>query len=308
MSIWKKSYYKNIPDSNGWTITERIQRYFRRLTMPVKPFLVVIDTTDARVPQSGIAVGILNVHVVSATDAFEAKQTLLKVFNQRVQNVIKDYLYAYDLEEMGTNLNKLHDNKLLPVFSFVPLQGGRPPRQLYSPAVTVKLDSQTLPSNQPQPAQMVQQQVPQPRPVAQSRPQGLAPTDIRGRGFQNIDASPPEVKNTVTADQAQILSALGVTPQRFGGDEGSQPRINASVGGNNNLRNTIAPSRASESLSADQVGLLRGIVQTDNKESIIQEAVDESASTAMIDPSLTQVDGGVLSEAEIAQLKSEIKE
>lgn len=280
--------------------------------MPVKPFLVVIDTTDARVPQSGIGVGILNVHVVSATDAFEAKQTLLKVFNQRVQNVIRDYLYAYDLEEMGSNLSKLHENKLAPVFSFLPLQGGRPPRQPFAPQVTVKLEATTLPSNQPQPQQQVPVQRPQQvvqQPVAQQpRANPLHPTDIRGRGFQRIDPQQPEVSNSMTVDQAQLLSALGVTPQRFGGDEGSQPRINASVGGNNNLRNTIAPTRASENLSAEQMSLLSGIVQADNKDSIIQETVTDDAASAIIDPSLAQVDGGVLSEAEIAQLKSEIKE
>ena len=151
-------------------------------------------------------------------------------------------------------------------------------------------------------------QRPQQQPVAQQpRTNPLHPTDIRGRGLQRIDPQQPEVSNSMTVDQAQLLSALGVTPQRFGGDEGSLPRINASVGGNNNLRNTIAPSRAPEGLSADQMNLLSGIVQADNKESIIQEDVHEG-SAALIDPSLTQVDGGVLSEEEIAQLKSEIKE
>jgi hypothetical protein len=274
--------------------------------MSKKPFLVIIDTTEARMSQSGVGVGILNAHIILAETADQAKLTLLEMFRPNVKNAVRDYLYAYEVSDVEQNLIKYNQN----IFSFIPLQGGRPPRQAFNAETFSKASNNvTLQPNQ----QQVQQQAPKPQQTQQRVVANTnVPNDIRGRGFNNIEQSPPEVKETVSAEQAQILTSLGVTPQRFGGDEGSLPRVNSSIGGNANLRNTIAPTRTSDVLTEDKASILRsvgvslaGIADGNGGTSVINE---EQTEVPQVDKSLTEVDSNILSDEEIARLKNEIKE
>lgn len=263
--------------------------------MSEKTFLVIIDTTEARFRQT-VGRGILNVHVVTATDAFEAKRTLLKNFNNLVQEQIKEYLYAYELETMSSDLKKLEANQLMPLFSFLPLAGGRPERQPYAPVPVSGLGNTTLESNQPH-QQQAEPQPPQPQRVVNTTP---VPNDVRGRGFQNNDNVQRTTPNPNREQQA-ILNALGVTPQTFGGNEGNVPRVNAAIGGNVNLQSNKAPQVAPSSITEEQAMLLAGI-------GIPSDMTVSTPEASLVDESLTKVDDGVLSEEAIQKLRQEVGE
>lgn len=261
--------------------------------MTEKTFLVIIDTTENRLRQT-VGRGILNVHVVTAIDAFEAKRTLLKNFVPNVQEQIKDFLYAYELETMATELKKLQANELMPLFSFLPLAGGRPARQSFAPVQTANLGNNTLDANQPRPQQP--QPVQRPQTQQQSSP---VPGDVRGRGFNNAER---DAQNTppLTKEQRDLVTSLGAAPQTYGGNEGNVPRVNAAIGGNINLNQNREPATAPGTLTREQMELLRGVG--------VPTEMTTSAEDIPVDESLTKVEGAPLSEEEILKLKSEIGE
>ena len=259
--------------------------------MAEKTFLVIIDTTENRLRQT-VGRGILNVHVVTAVDAFEAKRTLLKNFNHNVQEQIKDFLYAYELETMASELRKLEANQLMPLFSFLPLAGGRPQRQSFAPVPVTNLGNNTLDANQPRQEQPVQ------KPLTQQQSSPV-PGDVRGRGFNNAEKDAPNTP-PLTKAQQDIVTSLGATPQTHGGNEGNVPRVNAAIGRNINLNQNRAPASAPGTLTKEQMELLRGVgVPTE-----MPTATDDIP----VDDSLTKVEGAPLSEEEILKLKSEIGE
>lgn len=271
-----------------------------------KPFLVIIDTTEARIPQGGIGVGILNAHIILADNDFQAKQKLLQIFRPNVQNIVKNYLYAYDINEIQENLVKYNQE----IFAFMPLAGGRPPRQSFSPAPKqIENGNKTLSANLPEVKATTQQQT----PVSKSAPQRTVnntkiPNDIRGRGFNNNIQDAPSTTDVMDVEQSTILASLGVTPQKYGGNEGSQPRINASIGSNQNLSQISKPRSVSDNLSEDQAALLQAVGVNHIDQTVIKEDTEDEVSKAFVDPSLTEVDNVVLTETEIEKLKNEIKE
>jgi hypothetical protein len=229
----------------------------------------------------------------------EAKQTLLRVFSQHVRNQIQDSIYSYDLKEMSEQLIKLEASKMLPLFSFLPLAGGRPQKQ--SDVASVSLGGKTLePNTQQQP---VQQQTVQ--PVRQNMPNVSMP---RNSEFQNYDQGRPNTTNVLTQEQAALVQSIGAIPAFNGADEGTSARINASTGRNLNLRQNNAQPQTSNGISQEQAELLQKFSQNSKGPQIMQEDIAESREVGIVeDASLTAIDNRVMSDADIAKLQEEIK-
>jgi hypothetical protein len=302
--VQKKSKYKNCQYFDDWSLIEKIKKFFRRKQMS-KPFLIVIDTTEATMRQS-VGLGILNVHVILAEDPLSAKQTFLRTFTPFVRNQISNSIYVYDLEHMSDSLKAVPADRL-PLFSFMPMSGGRPPKQS-DVAMASNLGNTTVAPNvnntSPQ-----QQQVPsQHAPVENTVTRLPASHNPRQREFQNADANArPTTSNTLSAENADLVRRLGVTPTPNGTNEGTNLRVNASTGRNVSLNNIPAESLVSNNISQEQATLLRQFAQPNRGDIIEEQPAAEESHAALIDESLAQIDNKVLSEAELQKLNDEVK-
>lgn len=273
--------------------------------MTAKLFLVIIDTTEATMRQT-VGMGILNVHGVMAENAISAKQTLLQVFTPQVRAQIQNSLYVYDMEEMSKVLKTMPPGRLPPMFSFIPLTGGRPQRQSDTPqAVSTTLGNQT---QNPSTIPAVVAQKPQ-APQQQQRPINPATvSNSRSREFQNFDAGRPTTTNNLTPEQAAMIRGVGAGQRSEGADEGSNPRINASTGTNQNLRNVPEDLVRNNNLTQEQANLLRALASS-GPEIVEADVAAENPNVMVVeDTSLAEIDNKVLSDEDIAKLNADIQD
>jgi hypothetical protein len=321
-------------------IIERIKIWLRSKMMEPRFFFVVIDTTDSTTVRS-LPRGIMNTYIIKALDENHARQIILRTMNPQVANQIQHSLYVYDLDMLMYNIDIAWQTKrALPLYSFMPMNGGRPARNISLPRrpidmtpnevtdVSSMVEAPTAQEQQPQqPAkplnESAQAQAPvQQTPPAQPRPvqrQPINPNDaraVRTAAFQQNDYTPQgQVDDTLTSEQAQIVSALGAHPTRHGADEGANPRVNAATGQNLNQTRAIGPEGPTNQLSAEQLELIQkvGAVTEDtqvvggnSEASIYEEAAGDAAWVPEDD--LSQIEGDVLTAEQIAQMQEEFKQ
>lgn len=273
--------------------------------MSLKPFLVIIDTTEATMLQT-VGKGILNVHVIMSTDPVSAKQTFLRVFSPMVRNQIFNSIYVYDVDEMKESLAVTPSDRL-PLFSFLPLAGGRPPKQVDGQQLT--LGNKTIEPNVN--TQVNQQPQVQQAPVQQhaTKPQinlNSITNSPRSKEFQTYENDLPNSSEALSSEQAKLIRNMGVTRQDTN-EEGSNLRVNSSVGRNMNLRQPQQDPQVQ--MNQEQMAILSKIGAATQPTGIVHEEDIESSEKVVVeDPSLTQVDGGVLSDIELQKLQDEIKE
>ena len=195
-------------------IIDKIKFLKRKKLMNKKNYLVQVDTTESTT-RNGIPPGILNTFIVRANDPIDAKQTILRIYNRGIAEQIQSSLYVYEIEDIIKNLANIDEKNGIPLFSFMPLQGGRPPRQ--ADVAISSLGNDTIPANQPQ--------VQPPRLdniTSQQNP--------RSREFSDIDQGRPPTTDKLTPEQEDLVRRLGARPLPSGSDERINPRIAAATG------------------------------------------------------------------------------
>lgn len=209
---------------------------------PNKLFLFVIDTTENQF--ANIGRGILNTQLIYAKDKVTAKEIFVKIYRPHILQQIQYCTHIYDISEIETNLKVLDPTKTTPMFSHLPLQGGRPPKP--EPLIPDKNVEQIGQIQVPQIQQPTQPQIPtvsqqipvQQRVVQQQRP--LKPGEL-------------------TQDQMNLIKAVGAIPVPQGENAGFNTRVNASVGVDGYVpKNMFQKPSENQSMSQEQLNLLRG--------------------------------------------------
>lgn len=267
-------------------------------------FLVIIDTSEVR---GKLPSAILNVFVIRATDALNAKSILFKLVGPVAEAQIRTAVYVYGIDEIGANLKIIDESsKDLPLFSFMPLAGGRPQRQddaLLKPRIdngNKTLESNAI--NNPVTNTQIQQKV-DPRNFV---------TNARSEEFQRREEGRPNTTNNLTRDQQELVNRLGVSSQT--GNEGQNLRVNNSTGRNVNISRQSVDQSVPDTLDLDKARLLQSVgVNVNLNEQVIRDAELEHEIAQMRgapnfeDTSLTAIDNKILTEADIAQMKNELK-
>jgi hypothetical protein len=206
---------------------------------PSKLFLIVVDTSTNQF--ANIGRGILNVQIIAAKDKTEAKQLFTKVYRPHILQQIQFCTYVYDLEEISTNLRAIDATKVIPLFSHLPLQGGRPPKP--EPLIPDKTVDQIA-------------AMPQTQPQAQAQPQiaGVPQPPVQQRSVQQ----PRPQQGKFTQDQINLIKTFGALPTPQGENSHFNPRLNASVGVDGNVpQNMIQKPVDVDRLTPDQLQMLQ---------------------------------------------------
>jgi hypothetical protein len=272
-----------------------IKKLFNRKRKNMKTFLIVIDTTDA-FTRANLPVGILNVVMIAANTPAEAKSEYLKPFAPMIQRKLQEALYAYDVEEMGGILTKMQAAGQWPCWAFMPINGGRPPKQ--SDAAPIQLTTNGSSTLSPNVGAPIPQSVPQPLNAANV---SNNPRSFRSGEFQNEEKSLPPVAAIKDVEKLAMLRELGVGPIGSVSDEGHSPRINASTGRNHSLHQPTNPQLAPSSVNNSQAELLRSMGVNAPAGTTLNEDAAIS-DPAALDPSLTRIDQSDLA---IPQVESE---
>jgi hypothetical protein len=248
---------------------------------------------------------------------------------QNVAAQLVGSLYVYDLDMLAYNIELAEKNaNAIPMFSFMPLNGGRPARILNLPTRPIEKEEKSQKKDKVkeeeketkvQEANKVQvvdikkeekkprKKVVKPEPVDPSDPR-----QVRSSMFRQGDYVPQKDQDEgITPDKEAILRSLGITTLQDGSDEGVNQRINNSVGRNLNQTVQRKQQNNSNELTAEQFELLRKIGAAPQEEVVIKEniAVDENGNEVRIDdPSLAELppqDNGILTEEQLQRLKDE---
>lgn len=294
-------------------------------------FLVVIDTVESTTVRN-LPKGIVNTYVVQAMDENHARQMVLRTMAPQIANQLIHSLYVYDLDAIMYNVEIAgQTGRSLPMFSFMPLNGARPPRALNLPTrprdmtpegVTDVTSTVSSPAELPQPDPVPMNESVAPQVPPQPHTVGRAPVnphnkrDVRSAAFQQHDYQPQgQVNETLSEEQAQIVASLGVYPQRNGANEGVNNRINGAVGQNLNQSRVAGPGGPTNNLSPEQLALIQQVGADTMPDTTVTEEAglyeeDYAGADAPAwepDESVSQIDGEVISDEKIAQIQEEFQ-
>lgn len=241
--------------------------------MSTKFFYVIIDTTEATQVRT-LPKSIINTYIVKALDETSAKNTVLRTFAPVIANQIQNSIYVYDLDSIMYNLDLAENSRnVLPLFSFMPLNGARPVRNLAlqkRPAQTVQKEiirESTVPQSRTEEASNVnvqpKSQTPTPPTIITQQIDPKNSRQVRSAMFQQPDHDTQgQTSDKLSPEQARIVASLGAFPGQNGADEGVNKRINSSTG--QNLNQTVQrPSQGPRNgLSQEQFDLLRKVGAT----------------------------------------------
>lgn len=235
--------------------------------MSLKSYLIVIDTAEG-INLRRVARGMLNVHVILAESESLAREQFLKVFNPQVAAEIQNNLYVYDIVDVVLNLEKVDIKTTLPLFSHLPLSGGRPPKQ----------NNQFAPTGQPvNPQQPFINNIPK-------LPQ--APVVASEAKF--------------TKEQAALIASLGaVSADKL--PDYNNPKIGAATG----YQTAPAEPQVEKSISDVQKDLLQKFNVLNHPEGSVQSNSPSRVAMDDLDSITTEAP---LSEDEINKYKQEIGE
>lgn len=233
--------------------------------MHTKYYYIIIDTVEATTVRS-LPKAIINTYIVKALDENSAKNLILRTFPPAIASQLQNSIYVYDLDTILYNLDLAENSKnVLPLFSFMPLNGARPIRSLSlnkRPQQTTQVETSKQVVNEG-----ANNVVVQPKSQTTAQPvivtQQIDPKNsrqVRSAMFQQPDHdSQGQTSDKLSPEQAKIIASLGAFPEQKGADEGVNKRINSSVG--RNLNQTIQPNVQGprNGLSQEQYELLRKV-------------------------------------------------
>lgn len=272
-------------------------------------FMVVIDTTEER-GQITLPKGIINTYLIKAVDENHAKQIILRTMIPQVARQLVNSLYVYPVQPLIDRINLADESsKTLPMFSFMPLNGARPPKVLM-------FQDDPAPKNQEE-----QPPVENKNPIAKNQtvvtkrtvvPPTIQPKNIRqvrSAGFQQPDyIEPPTTSNSLTPEQADIIKSLGVNPLQPGENEGANPRINSSVGKNLNLTRQVPTPSPINDLTPEQAAILKSVGALDTVAATITENVAYNSDEVLIEPDASLMEVPTESSFDITALQQEYQQ
>jgi hypothetical protein len=278
-----KKFNKRVVKKIVHGIINTVKTIFRSniIMEPKKLFLFIVDTTENQF--ANIGRGILNTQIIYAKDKIEAKELFIKIYRPNILQQIQYCTYIYDLNEVETTLKNLDPSKFTPLFSHLPLQGGRPPKP--EPLIVDKNIEQIGQLDQPvtQPVRL-NPQIPT-RSVQQPRHGDLTP------------------------EQMNLIKAVGAIPTPQGENAGFNPRVNASVGVHGHIpQNMVQSQSESQMLNQTQLDMLRGagVNLADLHMNIEMEQSEVAPLLAQQQAELASISEKPLSDEEIAALQSQI--
>ena len=281
-------------------------------------FYVIIDTTHSATARN-MARGILNTYIIKAYDENHAKQMVLRTMAPNIAMVVDSSVFVYDLDDIMYNIDLVFGNKnVLPMFSFIPMNGTRPQKVLNikkrpveaNESTVVVPDEEKIITQEKQPKVEVETKPkphPQSKTVVPPKPP-RNPREVRSNSFRQNDYEPMgQVDDKVDSEKASILAALGVHKSVDGSDEGHNPRINASTGRNLD-QSIVRPTQGPKnSLTKEQLELLNSIGADTGGSEVTDEPVNEDAAWVP-DDDLNQIDGEVLTDDRLIEIQNEFKE
>lgn len=156
-----------------------------------------------------------------AEDAKTVRESFLKIFHPHIIEQIKNSVYIYDLAQMNVEIPKIDAAKTPQAFSFLPLAGGRPPKQLAH-----------IPSTEIQ--QLQQNEIN--KKLNQTRQETLSPENL------------------------ELLRNVGAMPLQSSANEGVNLRVNTSVGLGKNVNvNNFIKTTPTENLNQAHLDLLNSV-------------------------------------------------
>jgi len=255
--------------SKIYDIINKLNKKLWRKQMSLKSYLIVVDTTEERFLRS-IGRGILNVHISLAETAEIAREQFLKVFNPAIAEQIKNSIYIYDIAEISSHLEKIDITKQIQLFAFLPLAGGRP-----------------------------QKQVPQ-----------IAPNEIHELQQTALNQQLRQTsQNTLSPEKMQLLREVGAMPLQDNAPEGTNLRVNASVGLNRNVQSDmIVKPNPTQNLNTEQMNLLSKVgVNIPELNSLYSDGVTITDKRT-INSDLADVGSEKpMSDAELAALQNQVR-
>jgi hypothetical protein len=297
-------------------IIDKLKIWVRSKIMTKQLYIVQLDTTDTNVRLVSVKKGLLNTYTVLATDEFDARQVVLRIYKKDVQDQIRGSMYVYPASEIQSNLERIDTAGGLPFWSFLPLDGQRPPKQndgtsnVSTNSGNKTLDPSIAPTPQPQQQRPRPQQQPQ-RPQQPNRVDvGRVTKGSRNSEFHEGDESRPSTPDNLSPDKAKLIRQLGVNKSSDVQDEGVNNRINSSTGVNQNLTRTRQAETTPNTMKPNQAQLLSklGIAAPQNELDPIYDADVAQPAEAFNDPSLSEIDNKVLSEADLKRMASELED
>ena len=312
-------------------IIDRIKLWVRSKLMQTQFFFVVIDTVESVIVRS-LPKGIMNTYIVKAVDENHASQIILRTMPPQIANQLIHSLYVYNLDDIMYNIDLAAESgRSLPMYSFMPLNGARPPRSLNlqkrptdkkseveetNTMVDNNIENANVPNEESKQEVLTETQAipPQPKPVVNNPINPNNKRDVRSASFRQNDYEPQgKIDDTLNEEQAQIIASLGVHPQRNGADEGVNNRINGATGKNLNYTRTQGDMGPTNNLSPEQLELLKSVGAdtmpgtTVTEEPGLYDDVDESPAWEP-DEAINQIDGEIISEEKIAEIQEEYKQ
>ena len=242
----------------------------------MKSYLIIIDTTEG-INLRSVSRGLLNVHIILAESEALARENFLKVFNPVVANQIRNNLYVYDIVEIMLNLEKVDIKTSLPLYSFLPLAGGRPPKQ----------NDQFAENNTPVNPQ---------QPFIDNKPKSAT------QPHQNDDQ-----KQVYTKEQLELIARLGAVTSNNTSEV--NPRIAASTGLNSVNQQQVNPTQRKQVVNSTQHELLKRFGDAASLQNTIQtNQHDEVPVLTDADRARMLSEAAPLSDAELDRLKAEVAE
>lgn len=252
--------------------------------MDKKLFLIVIDTTEAKVLRN-MGRGILNVHIILASDEVEARQSFFKLFRKDVSDQLQYNIYVYELDDVKQNLVKLDVDNILPVFSFIPLNGGRPAKQNV-PVTNTPNQQQNMVS-----------------------PQNHTTTKLQEA--QNIINREKSQNSTVISkEKMDLLKSVGAIPLPKDADDRYNPRLNTATGVSQNIsQNAIQQNEIPAKIDSNKMDLLKSVGVNLNEYNMNIDVVDENEKPILTPEEESRIlnEAKVLSDEEIKQLEEQVK-
>lgn len=263
----------------------------------MKPYLVITDTTE-EVRARLIPRGLRNVHVILAESLLDAKLKYVKLFNQQIIQEIFNSIYVYDLTEIQSNLSNITNS--LPIFSFISLNGARPPKTVFEQLNNVP-QVQTTPVVQQQP--VVRQQVPQASQFVTPSPRSQEFSQVNRQVRQDRQQ---ENSQQLTPQQLQLIAQMGAIPNNSGEEN---TKINSATGVRSVNQQQVKPAIETTNLSKEQLALLSGVVDISTLETpvMVEDDVANSPIDGNIYGDLDRVDSSVLSDEDIQRLQNELQ-
>jgi hypothetical protein len=238
------------------------------------------------------------------------------MFKPEVAAQVRTSLYVYAVDDIGANLQEIDKRKGLPFWSFMPVDGRRPPRQnpqaqvanVSTPTGNTTLDPSVVPQNRQVPPARQPTANPKADPRAKP-PVGRSANRNHDTRVQDGNESRPAVSDDLNHTQEQLIRSLGVV-KNDGQDEGVNNRVNASTGKNNSLTRPNVPQVTQDNMKPDQAHLLKNLgigVPNNAIDPEFDNDITESR-TVFEDPSLSQLDDRIVSDEEIKKLQAELDE